>query len=283
MKIQSSLIAAAAAIFSVSCLIALAQEKAPEPRVVVLDPGHGGRYIPGKTDGTQRGDGSSWNNTKSPKKGILEKDLTLEYALEIKKAFEASARAKGLNIKVVLTRYEDKHMSALSRAAVAVQQSADVFISLHFNASGSHRAHGTKVFISSEKHPYWEYVNFNNPYAKEDRAFAHQLADAVAGALEPFGGDPENRYVHGDSKGDGGFFKDGLRMLGYARQDSHLYQAVMNLIEIEFIDNPRVESWLLSEETRPLARKAVALSMVDAICDHFENFTPPSAPRKARY
>ena len=252
-----------------------------DKRVVLIDAGHGGEHVPGKTDGSQRGDGSSWNNAKSARRGILEKDLTLEYALEIEKAFTKSVRAQELGIQVRQTRTKDEHLSGISRAARAVQASADVFISIHFNASSTHTAEGTKAYICSETHPAWEYLHFSNPYAKEDREFAERLVREVAEALSHFGGDPSKAKVFGDRKGDGGDLKDGLRVLGFARQDTHLYQSVMTLLEVEFIDNPKVESWLLHDDTRELARKAVAYAVVKAVCDHFENFTPPSSPRKA--
>ena len=39
---------------------------------VVIDPGHGGAAIPGKSDSTQEGDGASWNNAHSATKKLLE-------------------------------------------------------------------------------------------------------------------------------------------------------------------------------------------------------------------
>ena len=92
-----------------------------QERVVVIDAGHGGEFKRGKSDGSQQGDGSSSNNAKSSVLGVLEKDLTLEYSLEIGKAFAASERAKALNIRCVQTRTTDKHLSAISRSAVAVE------------------------------------------------------------------------------------------------------------------------------------------------------------------
>lgn len=253
-----------------------------QERVIVIDAGHGGAYMKDKSDGSQKGNGSSSNNAKSAVLKILEKDLTLEYALEIGKAFAASPRAKALKLRCVQTRTTDKHLAAISRSAVAVENSAAVFISIHFNATKDGKASGTKAFVSSETHPDWEYMNFNNPYAKYDKEFSAKLVKKVAEAFEPFGGDPTKAAVYGDRRGDGGYLRDGIRTLGYARMDSHMYKSVMTLLEVEFIDNPKVEAWLLEPKTRDEVRQACAEAIVSAVCDHIESYRPPPFPLKAK-
>ncbi len=249
---------------------------------VVIDPGHGGQSERHHSDGSQKGDGSSWNNATAAIYGYLEKDLCLNYGKELAWALHTSERAKKLKIRPILTRREDKHLSAMTRAAFAVEYGADVFISIHFNASHSHKAQGTRAYYCSADHPEWEYVHFKNPYADRDRAFATLIANTISTTLQPYGAKPGSAQAIGDSKTDGGHLKDGYRILGYARQDSHLYKAVMILVEIEFIDNPEVAAWLLSPENRNPARKAVAAAITKAICDHLETDQPPKNPRKSR-
>ena len=250
--------------------------------VIVIDPGHGGVHQKGKSDGSQEGDGSSWNNAHAAHHGYLEKELALDYSKEIAKALAASPRAQKLQAKAVLTRDDDSHVSSMGRAAVAVENSARVFLSVHFNGSSSHTAEGTRGYIVSKEHPHWEYMHFVNPYADRDRAFSELVTKKVATALQPFGANPAKVKTVGDGKHDGGHLKDGIRAIGFARQDTHLYQAVVMLLEVEFIDNPKVASWLLSPENRDKARQAVAQAVVESICDHLEKDTPPSAPRKSR-
>ena len=250
--------------------------------IVVIDPGHGGKLEKNKSDGSQKGNGSSWNNAYAATGGHLEKDLALAYSQEIAKALAASPRAQKIGAKAVLTRNSDKNLSAIGRAAVAVENSARIFLSIHFNGSPTHTAEGTRGYIVSEKHPHWEYMHFLNPYIKRDRTFSDLIVKTVAAALQPFGGNPTKAKTVGDSKTDGGHLKDGIRTLGFTRQDTHLYQAVVMLLEVEFIDNPKVSNWLLGTENRDKARQAVANAIVSAICDHLENDTPPTAPRKAR-
>jgi len=250
--------------------------------IVVIDPGHGGKWVAQKTDGSQKGNGSSWNNATAATFGILEKDLALEYSQAVARAFAASPRAQKLGAKALLTRNSDTSLSSMGRAAVAVENTARVFLSIHFNGSSSHTAEGTRGYIVSRDHPHWEFMHFVNPYAERDRAFSDLVVKNVAAALQPFGGNPSKAKTVGDSKGDGGHLKDGIRTLGFARQDTHLYQAVVMLLEVEFIDNPKVVSWLLGSETREQAKQAVANSIVTAICDHLEKDIPPTAPRKAK-
>lgn len=232
---------------------------------VVIDPGHGGADIPGKSDSTQEGDGASYNNATSASRRFLEKELTLSYGLAIKSALEKSERARALNIRVVMTRDRDVHLGALERAAVVSRESADVFLSIHFN-TGGHAAEGTRAFFCSADHPAWEYMHFANPYEARDRRFAELVAETVANALQPYGGKPEKRLVQGDHIDR----KDGIRMLGFARQDTHLHNAAIALLEVEFIDNPAVEAWLLGNGNREKTEKAVGEAAANAICAWLE-------------
>ncbi len=231
--------------------------------VVVIDPGHGGELIKGKSDSTQEGDGASWNNTQTASGKVLEKDLILAYSLAVKAALERSETAKALGVKVVLTREDDRHLSAMERAAVAVRESADVFLSIHFNASPTHKAEGTRAFFVSAEHRDWEFMHFTNAYEDRDRKFCERICAATANALQPFGGKPEKRMVYGDVRDR----VDGLRMLGFARQDTHLHAAAMGLLEVEFMDNPDVEKWLLSDANKARAEKATAEAIAAAICE----------------
>ncbi len=100
--------------------------EAPKARIVVLDPGHGG---------TEEG-------AKGPA-GLLEKEATL--ALE--KTMQEVLSRHGY--RVVTTRTTDATVSLEDRAASANGAKADVFVSLHANASRSASAHGTEVYYLS--------------------------------------------------------------------------------------------------------------------------------------
>ena len=93
-------------------------------RTVVLDPGHGG------ADTGVRGP-----------HGSLEKDVVLQIARQVKQAVESR-----LGIRVLLTREGDDDLPSDKRTAFANNARADVFISLHANASLRASAHGAEVF-----------------------------------------------------------------------------------------------------------------------------------------
>jgi len=93
-------------------------------RVVVIDPGHGGEDYGAVGKG-----------------GILEKDLTLSVALELERILRAA-----LPIDVVLTRRTDTFVPLLERTEIANRNQADVFLSLHSNASERSRHSGFEVF-----------------------------------------------------------------------------------------------------------------------------------------
>ncbi|MEP7306300.1 MAG: N-acetylmuramoyl-L-alanine amidase [Acidobacteriota bacterium] len=96
-------------------------------RVVALDPGHGG-----EDDGV-RGAG-----------GTKEKDLVLAVARRIKGTIEAR-----LGIRVLLTREDDRAVALATRAAIANNNKADLFISLHANASFRKAARGASILYAA--------------------------------------------------------------------------------------------------------------------------------------
>ena len=86
----------------------------PANRLVVVDPGHGG----------------SNSGTRNVVTGRFEKDYTLDWARRLKPLLEQSGW------RVVLTRTNDVEMKLAERVAFAEAQRANLFLSLHFNASG---------------------------------------------------------------------------------------------------------------------------------------------------
>jgi len=91
---------------------------------IVIDPGHGGK------DSGSIGYG-----------GIREKDVTLAIAKKLKAELESR-----LNIEVLLTRETDVYMPLEQRTAMASVENADLFISLHANASKDSKAAGIETF-----------------------------------------------------------------------------------------------------------------------------------------
>ncbi len=102
----------------------------PPPRVIVLDPGHGG--------------GDSGMENKLLK--LNEKTYTLDVAQRLKPLLEARG------FRVVLTRADDRELSRdkktdlAARSALANRERADLFVSIHFNSAPQAGVTGTEVY-----------------------------------------------------------------------------------------------------------------------------------------
>lgn len=99
----------------------------PTIRAIAIDPGHGGEETGARGPG-----------------GTLEKDVTLDVAQRLRAEID-----RRLGLRVVLTRTGDETVPLDERAAIANNNKADLFISLHVNASPSRSATGAEVFYLS--------------------------------------------------------------------------------------------------------------------------------------
>ena len=124
---------------------------------VVIDPGHGGSLETG---------GSSANNATTPS-GILEKNMTLRFGLLVRDAIKAAATAGGHTITVVMTRDTDKNLGLTARANVAKANDADLFLSIHHNASIAHNARGVETLVRPK--------NAGNVNHADDTSFAKKI------------------------------------------------------------------------------------------------------------
>ena len=106
---------------------ALPEGKKLTIKTVVIDPGHGGHNI----------------GARSKKFGLQEKALTLNIARRLKAILED----KGLN--VILTRDADRFVPLEERARIANRGRADLFVSVHANASRARNVRGFECFYLS--------------------------------------------------------------------------------------------------------------------------------------
>ncbi len=155
--------------------------------IVILDPGHGGGA-----------NGAQYFGTK-------EKDLNYKILYTIGKKYFNQDTSK---LKVYYTRIKDVDMSLSDRAAFASKYGADLFVSLHMNASLTKSAHGTEVYYSSSN---------NSPNAAG--LTSKMLADAFAESI------PTNL----------GTLKRGSRAEKYTVVHKNTVPAV--LIELGFLSN----------------------------------------------
>jgi N-acetylmuramoyl-L-alanine amidase len=121
---------------------------------IVIDPGHGG-HDPGA-----RG------------KAVTEAELVLDVALRLEKLLQQVP-----GVDVILTRRTDEFVPLPERTAIANREGADLFLSIHANASASGQAHGIETY----------FLNFaNNQSAAAVAARENAASTQAMGGLPDF-------------------------------------------------------------------------------------------------
>lgn len=100
-------------------------QETPAIRHIVLDPGHGGKD----------------HGARNDRLGLIEKSLTLDLAKRLQEKLVKEG------YRVTLTRSDDRYLALEDRASIANQASADLFLSLHFNAAANASVQGIETFI----------------------------------------------------------------------------------------------------------------------------------------
>jgi N-acetylmuramoyl-L-alanine amidase len=216
---------------------------APGKVVVVLDPGHGGSNL----------------GAASAVPHVHEKQLTLQIAVAV------AARLRDHGIDVRLTREGDRTLTLRQRVEVADHVRADLFVSIHANASPARTQRGFETFVLTTKGIDIDAralrSDTTTPRPEVDPATASVLDDIERGAAQWEAADLAARIQRAlrDRRGD-----DGDRGV---RQDSDhvLLGATMPavLVEVGFIDHPI--------EGKELAEVAVQMRIADAIAEAIED------------
>jgi N-acetylmuramoyl-L-alanine amidase len=121
---------------------------------IVIDPGHGG-HDPGAIG-----------------KGVTEAELVLDVALRLEKLLQ-----KVPGIEVILTRRTDEFIQLPERTAFANREGADLFLSIHANASVNVQARGIETY----------FLNFaNNQSAAAVAARENAASTQAMGGLPDF-------------------------------------------------------------------------------------------------
>jgi len=186
--------------------------------------------------------GSSPNNATSPS-GVLEKNITLRIAFLVRDAIAEAATLGNHDVKVILTRETDKNLGLDDRAKVARTNKADVFLSIHCNASEKHNARGVETLISPQA------VNTN---FAADKAFAQRIQTGVLNAIKAHDPNTKDRKVKEQS-------------LGVLRDASLGISARGCLVELEFIDVKAVDALLNIGPNAPQVRSDIANAISAAI------------------
>jgi N-acetylmuramoyl-L-alanine amidase len=228
------------------------------PRVIVIDPGHGG------------GDPGALG------KGLREKDVCLDVARRL-----AAALNKTPGYRAVLTRQDDRRVALAERMRFAEREGADLFVSIHVNAARSSRATGAEVFflsigaatdraaaelarLENEADPDWVVEEDEGlrglPFAIDLRQSdtllrSSRLAEVVLDVLTARGlAEPR-----------------GVKQAGFAVLKS--YQVTSILVELGFISSPTERKKLKSLDHREKLAEALA----SGVQRYFDQFAPARA------
>ena len=125
-------------------------------RVIVIDPGHGGL-----DSGTRA-------------HGILEKDITLELARRLRRALQLR-----LDTTVILTRDGDVERVGENRSAIANNNRADLFISLHVGFSADPTESSSSLFLVETRSETLREAPVTNLFQPWYAAHRHSAAGSV--------------------------------------------------------------------------------------------------------
>lgn len=210
---------------------------------IIIDPGHGGTTTTGL---------SSPNNATSPS-GVLEKNITLAMAFLTRDAITQAAAADGHEVTVVLTRETDTNLGLADRAGVANAHDADLFLSIHCNATDLHNARGVETWVRP--------TSAGNPNYELDRVFAKTIQDATFLAIK--NADPNTR--------DRGVKEKRLGVLN----DEHLGPRTKAcLVELEFIDRSDVDQLLNTGPGAHIVRASIATSLARGLLASLPDVPP---------
>ncbi len=228
----------------------------PRPRLVALDPGHGG-IDPGALSGS----------------GIKEKNVVIVVARELQAQLQAGGR-----YRVLLTRTADQYVALRERVARAEAVKADLFLSIHADSHPDPDVRGASIYTLSEE--------------ASDREAAALAQRENAGPLNLPPSDGVNRtLVAMAQRGTGNdsrrfantvvstFAKSGVRLLPRTHREAGF--AVLTspdipaaLVELGYLSNVQ-DSKLLTVRQHQMALARALRASIDA------HFATGSATRKA--
>jgi N-acetylmuramoyl-L-alanine amidase len=214
----------------------------PLPRRIVLDPGHGG---------TNTG-------ARGAVEGVLEKRVTLAVTLRLAEELRAAG------FEVSLTRQVDRTLTLRQRSDLANRAAADLFVSVHANASPTRSQRGFETYVLTPTG-----VDIIAPALRSgDPQSRPGVAPEVAGVLD----DVERGATQWEAADLAAAVQSSLREVrGHdrdrgVRQDAHhvLLGATMPavLVEIGFVDHPVEGRELAVAETQRSLASAIAAAII---------------------
>jgi N-acetylmuramoyl-L-alanine amidase len=237
----------------------------PRDLVIAIDAGHGGDD-PGAIG----------------RRGTREKDVVLSIARRL-----ADLISKEPGMRPVLIREGDYYIGLRQRINKARQHKADLFISIHADAFKDHRAHGSSVYVLSNRGASSEMGRWLA--AKENAAdlaggvslddkddlLAEVLLDLSQSATMEASFEVAENML-GELKRIGKTHKSTVQQAGFVVLKSPDIPSM--LVETAFISNPAEENKL--RNTRH--QQSLAHAMLKGIRDYFGSHPPPGTQRVAK-
>lgn len=212
----------------------------PGVRTIVLDPGHGGKEV-----------GAIGPN------GLVEKETTLAICRRIQSILSAEG------LRVILTRDSDELIPHDQRTAIANQFHADLFLSVHLNASHSPAARGAETYFLSLE-------------ASDELARAAAERENATTVPAPSGGSSDLNLILWDLAQQQ-YLRESSRFAELVQQEMNTTSGITNrgvkqapfrvligatmpaaLVEIGFISNPDEEARLGSAAHQNEVAQAIA-------------------------
>ncbi len=216
---------------------------------IVIDPGHGGHDT----------------GTLGPT-GLEEKEVVLDVGVRLRQLLEQNT-----GCEVVMTRSDDTFIPLEERTAIANEKNADLFISIHANASPDKTARGIETY----------YLNFtSSPDALEVAArenatsqeAVHQLQDLIKKIAmtekieesQDFASQVQREVISHVTKASGAQRDRGIKKAPFVVLIGANMPSV--LAEISFLTNPKDEHML----RRPDYREKIAEALYEGITDYLK-------------
>ena len=222
-------------------------QKAVERPIVCIDPGHGGEE----------------SGAKGVEEGVLEKDIVLNIALYLDKLLRERLRAE-----VILTRNRDVGVPLEERIAIANQHNADLFVSIHLNATPLHNATGVETYYldntqdqSSLRLAERENISLGKPIGDVDFIISDLIQNAKMDESISLA-----HYLQNSLHSSLSRYYTGVRNLGVKKAPFYvLVGAHMPcvLVEVSFVDHPIEGRRLMQPRYQKLVSKALFLGMRD--------------------